>query len=105
MFGYGKKKKQEIAIKYYQIPKDCKSDYAEAVLDKPVKKIQPIDICQRNPKAKKLGLALGWGMTGHGQKAQDKKLRRAKAGKAGMAEKVGKAGMAGKTGKEEWQER
>ena len=54
-------------IKYYQIPKDRVSDYAEAVLDKPVRNIFPIDICQGKLKAGKKGLALGWGLTGHKQ--------------------------------------
>ena len=63
-------------IKYYQIPKDRVSDYAEAVLDKPVRNIFPIDICQEKPKAGKKGLALGWGKTGYKQTIS-KHLRRA----------------------------
>jgi len=49
-------------IKYYQIPKSSiDSDYAEAVLDRPVVEPVPIDICQKRPKVNEKGLALGWG--------------------------------------------
>jgi len=64
-------------IKYYQIPKDRVSDYAEAVLDKPVRNIFPIDICQGKPKAGKKGVALGWGGQGYDQ-PWPKYLRRAR---------------------------
>ena len=60
-------------IKYYQIPKSSirsdssppwappTSDYAEAVLDRPVVEPAPIDICQKRPKVNEKGLAVGWG--------------------------------------------
>ena len=49
-------------IKYYQIPdSSINSDYAEAVLDRPVVEPAPIDICQKRPKVNEKGLALGWG--------------------------------------------
>merc|ERR1711962_1836641 len=60
-------------IKYYQIPKSSirsdssppwappTSDYAEAVLDRPVVEPAPIDICQKRPKVDEKGLAVGWG--------------------------------------------
>jgi len=49
-------------IKYYQIPKSSiNSDYAEAVLDRPVVEPAPIDICQKRPKVNEKGLAVGWG--------------------------------------------
>ena len=56
-------------IKYYEIPSDSRSDYAEAVLDRPVVHPAPIDICQEKPKVNEMGLALGWGMVERGQSA------------------------------------
>ena len=48
-------------IKYYEIPSNSRSDYAEAVLDRPVVEPTPIDICQKRPKVNEKGLAVGWG--------------------------------------------
>ena len=48
-------------IKYYEIPSNSRSDYAEAVLDRPVVEPAPIDICQKRPKVNEKGLAVGWG--------------------------------------------
>ena len=56
-------------IKYYEIPSNRNSDYAEAVLDRPVVHPAPIDICQEKPKVNEMGLALGWGMVERGQSA------------------------------------
>jgi len=54
-------------IKYYEIPSNRNSDYAEAVLDRPVVHPAPIDICQEKPKVDEMGLAVGWGMVDHGE--------------------------------------
>ena len=57
-------------IKYYQIPKSpTDSDYAEAVLDRPVVEPAPIDICQKRPKVNEKGLALGWGWVDYNTEA------------------------------------
>ena len=56
-------------IKYYEIPSDSRSDYAEAVLDRPVVHPAPIDICQEKPKVDEMGLAVGWGMVDHSEHA------------------------------------
>ena len=56
-------------IKYYEIPSNRNSDYAEAVLDRPVVHPAPIDICQEKPKVNEMGLALGWGMVERGRSA------------------------------------
>merc|ERR1711962_1735880 len=54
-------------IKYYQIPdSSINSDYAEAVLDRPVVEPAPIDICQKRPKVNERGWHLdgvGWIIT------------------------------------------
>ena len=52
-------------IKYYQIPDDSDSDYAEAVLDQPVMNPAPVEVCQRDPKVGTWGLAVGWGLKEH----------------------------------------
>ena len=60
--------KEGIRIKLYYIllPKNPKSDYAEAILKKPApKEIRPMDICPDNlVRINRLGLALGWGNIG-----------------------------------------
>ena len=69
--GLGHVKSVRIKLRYYQIPKNPESDYAEAVLEKPAighdGPIRDIDICPDDLfdfSRNNVGLALGWGSTG-----------------------------------------